>query len=396
MKSLQNTPIPLSQRTQRMRSSVIREMLKNMQTPGLISFAGGNPAPESFPMTLFAELQLRALDRFGSKALQYSETEGFAPFREQLCMDLRQKGIPTSPEQILVTAGSQSALDLLAKVLLDQGTPIGVENPTYLGALQAFSPFSPEFIPLQSDTQGVLPLSLEEFLLTHGPSIVYLMPTFQNPTGNCMGKTRRIEIAQLFQKYGGLLIEDDPYSDLRYDGESLTPISAYCPENAIYLGTLSKVFAPGLRLGFCSAPQWLMPWMVIAKQGTDLHTSTLSQAMAFEYMQGGFLKQQLPRIIQLYRTRRDAMQNALEHHFSDTFYWEKPQGGMFFWLEGKPNFNSNAFAKMAIAQGVSFVPGSAFSPTAEYGAHCLRLNFSYPTPEEIPVGMARLAKALQS
>jgi len=396
MKSLQTTPIPLSQRTQRMRSNAIREILKNLQTPGMISFAGGNPAPESFPMSLFAELQARALDHFGTKALQYSETEGFGPFREQLCLDLRQKGIPTTPEQILVTAGSQSALDLLAKVFLDTDTPIGVENPTYLGALQAFSPYSPRFIPLQSDSQGVLPLSLEEFFLTHGPSLVYLMPTFQNPSGSCMDKARRIEIAQLFKKYGGLLIEDDPYSELRYDGETIAPIASYCPENTIYLGTLSKVFAPGLRLGYCSTPQWLLPWLVKAKQGTDLHTSTLSQAMAFEYMEGGFLKQQLPIIIQLYRTRRDAMQQALEQHFSDTFYWEKPQGGMFFWLEGKPSFDSTAFANIAIAKGVSFVPGHAFSPSANQGVNCLRLNFSYPSPEEIPVGMARLAKALQS
>jgi len=149
-----------------------------------------------------------------------------------------------------VTAGSQSALDLLAKVLLDTDTPIGIENPTYLGALQAFSPYSPKFIPLQSDSQGVLPLSLEEFFLINGPSAVYLMPTFQNPSGSCMGKSRCMEIAQLFKKYGGLLIEDDPYSELRYDGERIAPIASHCPENTLYLGTLSKVFAPGLRLGY--------------------------------------------------------------------------------------------------------------------------------------------------
>jgi len=384
--------IPLSRRTERMKSSAIREMLKHLSVPGMISLAGGNPAPESFPTALFQELLERTLTRHGHHALQYSETEGFAPLRTSLSGWLQKQGIPADPSNLLVTNGSQGALDALAKVLLDSGTPIAVESPTYLGALQAFMPFNPSFHTLTSDEQGVLPESLEAYWQQHPEGIAYLMPTFQNPSGRTMSLLRRQQIAALLQRSSGLMIEDDPYSALRFDGSPLPALISLCPEKVVYLGTLSKVFAPGMRIGFCIAPAQLFPWLVKAKQGTDLHTSTLAQALASEYVNSGSLDLQIPKILSLYRTRRDAMQQALAMHFPSCFTWSRPEGGMFFWLQGPPGFDAQQMLPCALQAKVAYVAGNAFSPHAD--ADCLRslrLNFTLPNEDQISQGIARLA-----
>lgn len=388
------TPIPLSQRTQHMRSSAIREMLKHLSTPGIISLAGGNPAPESFPTELFPELLASAMRKYGHQALQYSETEGFMPLRKSIADMLRQQGIPADPSRILITNGSQGALDLLAKVLLDSGTPLAVESPSYLGALQAFSPYSPDFHSLESDSQGATPDALRKFLQQHPQGIAYLMPTFQNPTGKTAGLIRRCELTQIIDSTPCLVIEDDPYSALRYSGDHQPPLASLCPDRIIYLGTLSKVLAPGMRLGYCLAPEWLYPWLVKAKQGTDLHTSTFAQALANEYLEGEHLERQIPKIVSLYRSRRDAMLFALDLHMPQGFHWEIPDGGMFIWVSGPSQFDSAKLLSNALQEGVAYVAGSAFFAEGEKGQNSMRLNFTLPQEAQIQEGIRRLARAL--
>ncbi len=277
----------LAQRTKHMRVNAIREILKVASQPGMISLAGGIPAPESFPLELIAELNGRVLATYAADALQYGLTEGFPPLREALAARLSTKGIPAEPEEVLITSGSQGVLDAIGKTLISPRDQIAVESPTYLGALQAFTPYEPEYISLVCDNDGLLPDSLEETLSRQSVKFVYLVPNFQNPTGRTLSMRRRRAVAKIIQNYGTLLVEDDPYGDLRYEGKALPSLKSLAPENVIYIGTLSKVFAPGLRLGYCVAPLAIQNWLVLVKQGVDLHTGTYSQALAAEYIAGG-------------------------------------------------------------------------------------------------------------
>lgn len=389
-------PISLSERTKSMRSSAIREMLKHLETPGMISLAGGNPAPESFPTHLFGELQTQVFQHFGHKALQYSETEGFGPLREQIATMLRAQGIPADASRIIISNGSQGILDLLAKVFLDRGTPIAMESPTYLGALQAFSPYEPSFESLDSDDEGATPEAVSLFLQKHPRGLLYLMPTFQNPTGRSAGLVRRCELAQIFESEECLVIEDDPYSALRYSGSHHPPLAALCPNRVLYMGTLSKIFAPGMRIGYCLAPEWLYPWLVKAKQGTDLNTSTYTQALAYEYLHGGHLDRQLPIILHLYQGRLDAMLDALENRMPAGFSWTRPEGGMFVWVQGPADFDSASTLQNALQHGLAYVEGRAFFAQPEQGKNCMRLNFSLPKESQIQEGIARLTSALNA
>ncbi|HSQ40992.1 MAG TPA: PLP-dependent aminotransferase family protein [Fibrobacteraceae bacterium] len=395
---LTENPIPrdihFSSRTKRMRSNAIREMLQVTHIPGMISLAGGNPAPETFPLTLLPKLQDLALKKYGTNALQYSETEGFEPLRKAIATLLERKGLPCSTAKILITNGSQGALDLLAKVLVDEGTPFAVEVPTYLGALQAFSPFGPLFCPLERDRDGVLPAALKQFAQEHPQGLVYLMPTFSNPTGHCMSMKRRNQLAEIIRIHSLCVIEDDPYTELRYEGEKLPPLVALCPDQVIYLGTLSKVFAPGLRLGFCRAHEDLFSWLVKAKQGTDLHTSTLNQALAAQYLEDGYLETRLPELRKIYKSRRDTMLESLKKELPQGFRWSHPSGGMFLWLEGPMDLDVNQLLPLALERGVAFVAGQAFNPFSGGSQNCLRLNFSLPDELHIQEGIRRLAASI--
>jgi len=329
----------LADRTRTMDVNVIREILKVVSQPGMVSLAGGIPAPESFPLEIIHDLTSIVIDKYASNAFQYDSTEGFGPLREILVDYLQPKGIQSNKEEILVASGSQGVLDALGKVLISKGDKVAVEAPTYLGALQAFSPYEPEYIRLDTDDEGLIPQALEKVLDDGGIKFIYLVPTFQNPTGRTIPLERRRNIAAIIKKYDALLIEDDPYSSLRYRGTEIPAIRSLAQDNVVYISTLSKVFAPGLRIGFCVAPPLIRKWLVIVKQGTDLHSSTFNQALAAEYISGGFLAQHLPKIIDLYRPKQEAMLTALDKYFPDNFNWSQPEGGMFIWAEGPATFD---------------------------------------------------------
>jgi 2-aminoadipate transaminase len=345
----------LADRTQTMDVNVIREILKVVSQPGMVSLAGGIPAPESFPMDIMRDLTAIVIDKYGSKAFQYDPTEGFGPLRETLVGYLRQKGIQSTMAEILVASGSQGVLDALGKVLISKGDTVAVEAPTYLGALQAFSPYGPQYARLDTDDNGLIPDSLEKVLARGGIKFIYLVPTFQNPTGRTIPFERRQQIAAIIKTHGALLIEDDPYGSLRYRGTDVPTLKSLAPDNVVYISTLSKVFAPGLRLGFCVAPEQIRKWLVIVKQGTDLHSSTFNQALAAEYIAGGFLATHLPDIINLYRPKQEAMLAALDNYFPDHFHWSRPEGGMFIWAEGPPGLDMEKLYWKAVEKQVAFV-----------------------------------------
>ena len=324
----------LAGRTELMKANAIREILKVVSRPGVVSLAGGIPSPESFPMEIFRELVDRVLTRYASGAFQYDLTEGFLPLREQVSVLLKSRGITISPDAVNITSGSQGALDAVAKLLISKGDKIALEAPTYLGALSAFNPYEPTYVRMDMDDEGLVPESLEETLKTHKIKFIYLVPTFQNPTGRTITLERRIRIAGIIQKYNALLVEDDPYSALRYRGEDLPPIKTMAEDHVIYVSTLSKIFAPGLRIGFYAAPEFLRKWLVLVKQGIDLHTSTFNQALAAEYLEGNYLAAHLPKIISLYRPKQAAMLAAIKKHFPENFACAPSDGGMFLWVKG--------------------------------------------------------------
>lgn len=366
----------LAARTKKMGASAIREILKVVSQPGMVSLAGGIPAPESFPMDIMGELSEKVMAKYGSSAFQYDFTEGFMPLREAVVPYLERKGISVTADEILIASGSQGVLDAVAKVLISKGDKVAVEAPTYLGALQAFAPYEPVYVRMETNDDGLIPESLEEVLKANEIKLIYLVPTFQNPTGRTIPLGRRKRIAEIIQQYRAFLVEDDPYSSLRYRGEFVAPIKTLAPENVLYLGTLSKVFAPGLRLGICVAPPLIRHWIVVVKQGVDLHTSTFNQALAAEYLAGRYLDQQLPKIVELYRPRQEAMLNALEAHFPKSFSWSKPEGGMFLWAEGPRGLDIEPIYWKAIDRKVAFVPGRFFYTEEGEGFATMRLNYT--------------------
>ncbi len=385
----------LAGRTEKMRSNAIREILKVVSQPGMISLAGGIPAPESFPMDIINSLSRNVMEKYGSSAFQYDLSEGFMPLRKALTGYLAEKGILASANEILVTSGSQGVLDAVAKVLISKGDRIAVEAPTYLGAISAFNPYEPEYVRMDTDDKGLIPESLEAALKSGGIKFVYLVPTFQNPTGRTIPLERRKEIARLVKQYDALLLEDDPYSALRYRGTNLPPIRTFAPDNVIYVSTLSKVFAPGLRIGFCVAPELIRKWLVLVKQGTDLHTSTFNQALAAEYLTGGYLEQHLPKILDIYRPRQEAMLNALETWFPDGFNWSRPNGGMFVWVEGPEEMDMEEVYWKAVARNAAFVPGKFFYAHDGEGAATMRLNYTMNDPATIEQAVKILADVVR-
>ncbi len=385
----------LSQRTLTIRKNQIREILKVVSQPGMISLAGGIPAPETFPLEELYRINEAVLDRYGVAALQYDLTEGFTPFREALVSYLGAKAITVGADDILVFNGSQSVLDTLGKVLITPGDAIALETPSYLGAISAFSAYEPRYVCIATDDEGILPESLEEALDRQEIKFIYLVTTFQNPTGRSLSIERRLQVAEIVKGRGALVIEDDPYSDLRYRGEAVPPFYTYAPENTVYVSTVSKVFAPGLRLGFCVAPPLIHEWLYTAKQGADLHSNTYAQALATEYIRGGVIDMQVPKIIELYRPRQEAMLAAMEQHIPGDYTWTKPDGGMFIWVEGPAGLDAEALYWKAVERKVAFVPGKYFYIDPADGLPTMRLNFTRPNEATIEEAIAALGRVMR-
>ncbi|CAN5174031.1 PLP-dependent aminotransferase family protein [soil metagenome] len=385
----------LAKRTNRMSGSAIREILKVTANPEIISLAGGLPAPESFPIDIINKLHQQVIDKYGSAAFQYGITEGFVPFRNAIVKYVQKKGIKTTAENIYITSGSQGCLDALGKILINKDDYIAVETPTYLGAMSAFNPYEPNYIEIKTDNEGVIPDSLEEIVKNNTIKLVYLNPTFQNPTGKTLSKERRVAIAEILKKYDVLAVEDDPYGELRYRGQAVEAIKTYAPYNVIYISTMSKIFTPGLRLGFCICSQELGTWLTYAKQGSDLHSSSYGQALAAEYIDGNYLDEHLPRIIGIYKPRQEAMLNALEKYFPPEYKWTKPEGGMFIWVEGPKGLITEKLYWKAIEKNVAFVPGKYFYAEKNSGLETMRLNFTNTDEKTIEIAIERLATVIK-
>ena len=393
-----------AQRTQRMKSSVVRELLKLTEDPDIISFGGGMPAPEVFPLKEFQEACQKVLSVEGSRSLQYGMTEGYTPLREMIARHTSRLGISVTSDNIMITSGSQQALDLLGKIFINHGDRILVESPTYLGAMQAWNIYGAEYVTTRSDDDGLVTDEMESALRT-GPKFIYVLPNFQNPTGVTLPLNRRRRLVELADHYGVPIVEDDPYGQLRYEGEHIAAVEVLDSQmkhdgccytgNVIYLSTFSKILAPGIRLGWVVAPPEVIQKMVQAKQGTDLHTATFNQIVAYEVSRGGFLDQHILKINATYRERRDVMIEALSEHMPDAVRWTHPQGGLFLWVTLPEQLNAMQLFREALKQKVAFVPGSSFFPCGG-GDNTLRLNFSNATPERINEGVARLGLVVKN
>ncbi len=394
-----------AQRTKSIKSSTIRELLKLTQRPEVISFAGGLPAPELFPIERFQAACERVLRDKGPVALQYGPSEGYPPLREMIAQQMARYGILAAPENVLITSGSQQALDLIGKLLINPGDRVLVEAPTYLGALQAFTVYGAEYVSVPIDDDGLKTDRLEEALRS-GPKFMYILPNFQNPGGVTLSEGRRHELVLLAEKYGIPIIEDDPYGQLRYEGEHLPPLlvvdrenlrrdDGYRLGNVIYLSTFSKTLAPGLRLGWIVAPPEVIAKLVQLKQGADLHTSTFTQVVAYDVARDGFLDEHVKNIRQVYRERRDAMVAALEEYFPPQAKWTHPAGGLFLWITLPEGIDCQTLFETALQQDVAFVPGDCFYATGDEGLRHMRLNFSNAPPARIREGIRRLSVAVR-
>ena len=382
----------LARRAARLEPSTIREILKVTERPGIISLAGGLPAAEGFPVEAMAAACAKVLRDSPREALQYAASEGYAPLREWVAAELGAQGLKADPSQVLITTGSQQGLDLVGKVLVDPGCRVAVESPTYLGALQAFSPYEAEFVAVDGDDEGPLPQALQA---ARGARFLYLLPNFQNPSGRCLPAARRLALADAARAIGLPIVEDNPYGDLWFDQPPPPPLAATLGDDAVYLGSFSKVLAPGLRLGYVIAPPALYPKLLQAKQAADLHTPGFNQRVVHEVIKDGFLRQHVPTIRARYKAQRDAMRAALEQQLPRGCRFSVPAGGMFFWVELPPALDATALLPKAVDAGVAYVPGAAFFAAKGQGANTLRLSFVTVSPERIAQGVAALGRVLQ-
>lgn len=383
-----------------MKRSLIRELLKLARKPEIISFAGGMPDPQTFPVEELAEISALVLREKGATALQYGPTEGEPALREALAHWLTKERLDLRAENILVTSGSQQALDLLAQVLIDPGDPVIVELPSYIGALQAFAAHRARMIGVPQDDEGIRTDLLEKTLerlsrRKRRPKFIYIVPDFQNPSGVTLTLARRQELLALASRFEVPLVEDSPYRVLRFSGEPMPAIYSLDPQrHVLALGTFSKIFCPGMRLGWLLTPEAWMERFIIAKQGMDLCSPSFTQFIAVEYMRRGLLDREVESIRALYSRKLGVMLTALEKEMPRGVTWTRPEGGLFLWVKLPRRMNATALFSKAIERKVAYVIGSAFFCNGK-GHHTLRLNFSYPSEEQIVEGIQRLAKVVR-
>jgi 2-aminoadipate transaminase len=381
-------------RTTRMQASDIREILKVTAMPDVISLAGGLPAPEVFPVEEFRRAFDRVLAEQGPVALQYSASEGYYPLRELLAERLRRFGARCKAEDILITNGSQQALDLVAKIFLNPGDKILIEKPSYLGAIQAFDQYQADYVIVPQDEDGMVTDELDEILSRERVKFIYALPNFQNPSGRSMSLERRKALIEAATRHAVPILEDDPYGELRFEGKDLPSLKSMdTADLVIGLGTFSKILAPGLRLAWMVIPPSLFDMLLFAKQPADLHTSTISQMATYEVAQDGFIDRHVETIRAIYHERRDAMLDALEAHFPRDARWTKAEGGLFVWAELPDEIDTRELLLEAVKEKVAFVPGQAFHVDAS-GRNTMRLNFSNVTPERLHLGIERLGRAI--
>ncbi|EFH79906.1 PLP-dependent aminotransferase family protein [Ktedonobacter racemifer] len=390
-----------AQRVQLMKSSAIRDLLKLTEQPEVISFAGGLPAAEIFPVEKVASATQKVLQERGVQALQYGPSEGYRPLLELIAQTSSRDGLTITPENIFIVSGSQQGLDFVGRLLVNPGDLVLVESPTYMGALQAMAPYGADYITVPSDENGLRTDALEEMLALK-PKLMYVLPNFQNPSGVTLSLERRKRLVELANRYGVPVVEDDPYSQLRFEGEPLPSLLTLDSQlrksegepyrgNIIQLNTFSKVLTPGLRVAWIVASPELVRKLVQTKQGADLHTASLNQLIVHELLREGFIEQHIPLIRRTYGERRNIMLQAMEEHFPAGIRWTRPQGGMFLWVVLPEGLNSTELLREAVKENVAFVPGTPFHAQGG-GENTLRLSFSNATPEQIREGIARLGR----
>jgi 2-aminoadipate transaminase len=392
-------------RTDNIKSSAIRELLKITTLPDVISFAGGLPAPDVFPIEQFRRAADVVLTEMGESALQYGTTEGYQPLREMIARNASKYGLQISADNVLITTGSQQALDLLGRIFINRGDRILVESPTYLGALQAWNAYGVKYVTIPFDEDGMQTEMLESRLRT-GIKFIYVLPNFQNPTGVTLSRERRKQLVEMADAYGVPIVEDDPYGQLRYEGEHLPPVVVLDDEmrakevpmysgNVIYTSTFSKILAPGLRLAWVVAPSEVIKKLVQAKQGCDLNSSTLNQYIAYEVANTPWMKTHIQTIRRVYKERRDVMISALEEYMPEGVSWTKPKGGLFLWVTLPECLDTSTIFKTAVEKKVAFVPGESFHALGG-GLNTMRLNFSNSKPDLIVEGIKRLAEVVKA
>lgn len=380
-----------AQRTERLKSSAIREILKITMQPEIISFAGGLPSPATFPVEQLRAAYDKVLSQQGKVALQYGPTDGYAPLRAWVADSLSIDGARILPEQVLMVSGSQQGLDLLGKVLIDEGSKVLVETPSYLGALQAFSVYGPEFASIPGDEGGLIPEKVAE--IGKDARLLYALPNFQNPTGRTLSLARRQALVETCARLGLPLIEDDPYGALSYNGDPLPKMLTMNPAGVVHMGSFSKVLTPGIRLGYVVAPIPLVQKLEQAKQAADLHTAQLTQMVVYEAVKDGFLQEHIPTIRHLYSDQCQVMLEALKTYFPASISWTRPEGGMFIWVTLPEHIDTMQLLAEAVAEKVAFVPGAPFYANNPQ-SNTLRLSFVTVPPEKIREGVQRLAKLI--
>ena len=375
--------------------SFIREIFKVTQDSKIISFAGGLPNPKLFPVKELADACLKVLQEDGENVLQYNTTEGYLPLREYVAERyFVQRGLQVSPDEILITNGSQQGLDLIGKVFLNKGDRIVIERPGYLGAIQAFGIYEPEFVPIPLLEDGIDTDLLEKALEANQTKLFHTVINFQNPSGVTYSRRKREKLADIINAHNMVLVEDNPYGELRFMGEDLPSMKSYLGDGTVVLGSFSKVVTPGLRLGWICAAKDVMEKIVVAKQSSDLHSNYLSQRAVYQYLVDHDFDEHILNIKKVYKRQRDSMVSMIEEHFPEEIKCTKPEGGMFLWVTLPKNLSSLHLFKLATEENIAFVPGSAFYVDGG-GDNTLRLNFSNSDQEKIEEGIKRLAKVIK-
>ena len=382
-------------RMSRMKSSAVREILKVTERPDIISFAGGLPAPELFPVEVIARAHAEVFATEGAAALQYSTTEGWRPLREWIANRMNARGIETDPDRVLITSGSQQAIDLVGKVFLEPGDRVLVENPSYLAALQCFSGYEASLIGVDSDAAGLLVDQVEQALDHARPKFIYIVPEFQNPKGTSLSLERRAKLVELSHRFQVPILEDDPYGELRYRGDRVSSLAAMDTHGlVIHISTFSKTLSPGMRLGWVVASPEIIQALIIAKQPADLHTSTIEQRAAARALESFDFDSHVAKLCQVYGSRCDTMLAALERYFPDETRWTHPEGGLFLWVELPETIRGEDVLEDALRERVAFVPGGPFF-VGEERNNFLRLNFSNRPSEVIEDGIRRIGAVLK-